>query len=369
MNGTDIERVDVVDAELVPMDTESGTEVAAYDPAAAAILAAMDQAATEHLDDIRPKKTKDGYTRDWAVWTEFHAWLAQQTGTALPLTAITKGTMVGFVNWLDEVQGAALSTIDRRITGVTVEGRRHGAQVPKEATVAARKALKPLKKDRARIARGRGQAAPATPAHLRQMNTADRLVPRKPGSRRRRKVYELPELAVLRNRALALMEFGIAGRAEEVSALEAVDIKLAEGGLEVHVPSVKDRPARDVEVDYGDNPETCAVRAWLAWKAAASITSGPAFRAVDQWGNLGTRRMSPNAVRLAITRAAAHAGVDTKLTGHSMRSGFITTGAKAGKRPDLLRKQSGHAEHSPVFETYIRKGTRWEETAGKGIGL
>lgn len=364
MSGTEVEHVEVVDAELVSV---TGGTVDRYDPATLAVLAAMDQAAEDHLKDIRPRKTKDSYERDWALWAEFHAWLVQNAGTPLPLTAVTKGTMVGFVVWLDDVKEAALSTIDRRITGVTVEARDRGVQVPKEATVAARKVLKAIGQDREKQARGRGQAAPATPGHLRQIVTADRIVPRKPGSRRRRAVYELPELTVLRNRSLALMEFGIAGRAAEVAALNVTDIRLAEGGLEVHVPGVKGRPDRDVEVDYADDPELCAVRAWLAWKEAAGIEQGPAFLPVDQWGHLGTARMSASAVRLAITRTAARAGVEVKLTGHSMRSGFITASTKAGKRPDLTRKQSGHAEGSPVFETYIRKIQRWEETAGKGI--
>jgi integrase len=365
MSGTELEHVDVVEAEIVV--ESGGGEVDRYDPATLAVLAAMEQAAEDHLKDIRPKKTKDGYARDWALWTEFHTWLAQNTGTLLPPTAVTKGTMVGFVVWLDDVKEAALTTIDRRITGVTVEARDRGVQVPKEATEAARKVLKSLGKDREKQARGRGQAAPATPGHLQQLVSADRVVPRTPGSRRRRAVYELPELAVLRNRAMALMEFGIAGRTAEVSALDVADIKLVEGGLEVHVPGVKGRPDRDVEVDYADDPALCAVRAWLAWKEAAALEQGPAFRPVDQWGHLGTTRMSPNAVRLAITRSAARAGVDVKLTGHSMRSGFITASTKAGKRPDVTRKQSGHAPGSPVFETYIRKIQRWEETAGKGI--
>ncbi|MGW9242549.1 tyrosine-type recombinase/integrase [[Kitasatospora] papulosa] len=364
MSGTELEHVDIVDAEIV---VEGGGELDRYDPAAVAVLAAMERAAEDHLKDIRPKKTKQGYARDWALWTEFHAWLGQNTGTPLPATAVTKGTMVGFVVWLDDVQEAALSTIDRRITGVTVEARGRGVQVPKEATEAARKVLKALGADREKQARGRGQAAPATPGHLQQIVAADRLVPRPAGSRRRRAVYELPELAVLRDRAMSLMEFGIAGRAAEVAALDVADIKLAEGGLEVHVPGVKGRPDRDVEVDYAENPDLCAVRAWQAWKEAAGIEQGPAFRSVDQWGHLGTARLSANAVRLAVTRSAARAGVDVKLTGHSMRSGFITASTKAGKRADLTRKQSGHAEGSPVFEKYIRKIQRWEETAGKGI--
>lgn len=366
MSSTDLEPVDdVVDAELVPADRAGA--LAAYDPATAAVLAAMEQAATEHLDDIRPDKTKAGYARDWALWEEFHAWLAERTGTALPTTAVTKGTLVGFVQWLDDVKEAAPNSIDRRITGVTVEARSRGAHVPKEATKAARQALKPLKKSRTRQARGRGQANAASPAHLKQITTAGRTVPRKPGSRRRRRTYELPELAVLRNHAMALMEFGVSGRAAEVAALDVADVVLAADGLEVHIPSIKDRPARDVEVDYAEDPLVCPVRAWLAWKAAAELVDGPAFRSVDQWGHMGTHRLSPDAVRLAITRAGVQGGVAVKLTGHSMRSGFITSSIKAGNRPDQVRRQSGHASNSPVFEAYVRKGQRWEETAGKGV--
>lgn len=361
----EVEPVEVVDAELVP--TGPAGDLTQYDPAVASVLASMRQAAQEHLKEITPDKTTSGYARDWELWKEFHVWLAQHTGTALPLTVIDEGTMVGFVKWLDSVKEAAPNTIDRRLTGVAVTAREMGANVPKTATEAARKALKPIKKNRAKQARGRGQAKPANAGHLKQLVTADRTVPRKPGSRRRRKTYELPELAVLRNRAMALMEFAIAGRASEVAALDVPDIVLAADGLEVHVPSVKDRPARDVEVDYADDPELCPVRAWQAWQEAARLVDGPAFRSVDQWGHLGTRRLSPDAVRLAITRAGVQAGVDVKLTGHSLRSGFITASAKAGKRPDIIRKQSGHAPNSPVFETYIRKGRRWEETAGKGV--
>ncbi|SMF85891.1 hypothetical protein [Streptomyces sp. Amel2xC10] len=168
-----LERADVVDGELLPAARASGpvTDVG-YDAATAAVLAALDHRAEEHLADARPKKTRDGYARDWALWEEFHGWLAGRTGHALPLTAVTVGTLVGFVVWLDEVKRAAPNSIDRRITGVTVTARRQGAAVPKEATTAAREALKPMKRDPQRLARGRGKAVAATPEHLRAMNTA-----------------------------------------------------------------------------------------------------------------------------------------------------------------------------------------------------
>lgn len=343
---------DVIDAELVPADTGAGTAAAVYDPATLAVLAAMEQAADEHLNEIRPANTKRGYANDWALWAEFHTWLAERTGHLLPLTAVTKGTLVGFVTWLDTVKEAAPNSIDRRITGVTVTARAHGVEVPKTATVAARKVLKPLKLDPARQARGRGQAPAAAPAQLQRMSAA-----------------AADGLTGLRDRALWLIAFAIAGRSAEVSSLNAEGMVLETEGLRVAVPSVKGLPGRKVTVAYGVNPDTCPVRAWLAWRAAAAVTNGPAFLPIDQWGNLGGRRLSAAACRDVIARNAVRAGVEVRLTGHSMRAGFITTSRKAGKREEKIREQSGHAANSPVFWRYIRDADAWTDAASEGIGL
>lgn len=281
-------RSEIAPYEARPIaDTPSAGTPAAYDPATIAVLHAMEQAAEEHLDAIRPENTKRGYDNDWALWKEFHGWLAERTGHPLPLTAVTKGTLVGFVTWLDQVKLAAPSSIDRRITGVTVTARSQGAEVPKTATVAARQALKPLKLDPLRQSRGRGQAPAATPQQLQKMSAA-----------------VADGLTGLRDRALWLMAFGIAGRSAEVSALTAQTIKLVSEGLEVDVPSVKGRPGRTVVVAYGKNPDTCPVRAWLTWKAAAGLATGPAFLPIDRWGNLGTHHLSPAACREIIARNA-----------------------------------------------------------------
>lgn len=348
---------EVVDAEVVGGDAlpavRSGAAVATeYDPATLAVLVAMEQAADEHIDAIRPHNTRRGYDNDWALWEEFHGWLAERTGHPLPLTAVTKGTLVGFVTWLDTVKEAAPSSIDRRITGVTVTARARGAEVPKSATVAARKVLKPMKLDPARIARGRGQAPAAAPAQLQRMSAV-----------------AADGLTGLRDRALWLVAFSIAGRSAEVSALNAEGLVLETEGLRITVPSVKGLPGRKVAVAYGANPDTCPVRAWLAWRAAAAITGGPAFLPIDQWGNLGTRRLSAAACRDIIARNAARAGVEVRLTGHSMRAGFITTSRKAGKREEKIREQSGHAANSPVFWRYIRDADAWTDAASEGIGL
>ncbi|ONK09557.1 Site-specific recombinase XerD [Streptomyces sp. MP131-18] len=312
----------------------------------------MEEAAEKHLDAIRPHNTKRGYANDWALWEEFHDWLGERTGHRIASTNVTRGTLVGFVVWLDTIKLAAPNSIDRRITGVTVTARSLGVEVPKEATVAARKALKPMKADPERLGRGRGKAAAATPEQLRQMAAA---VP--------------DSLTGLRDRALWLLAFAVAGRSAEVAALRADGIVQVSQGLDVHVPSVKGRPARDVVVGYGKSPDTCPVRAWLTWRAAADIMRGAAFVPIDRWGNLGDTALSAAACRDIIARNAERAGLAVRLTGHSMRAGFITTSRVAGKREEKIRAQSGHAANSPAFWGYIREADRWIDAASEDIGL
>jgi integrase len=351
--------------ELLPtLSSQADADLPVPVDPAAAVLAALDQAATKYLADRRPGKTKSGYARDWVLWREFLDWVGERTGQRPADTDLTKGTMVSFVVWLDQVKRAAPTSIDRRITGVTVTARReHGVTVPKEATEGAREALKPLKLDPTRIARGRGKAPAATPAQIREMNTA---VP-KPTQTRKKHVP--PDVALLRDRALAAMAFAIGGRASEVSALTVDGIKLGAEGLVVHVPSVKGRPARTVPVAFGEHAATCPVRLWLSWCEALGRTTGPAFVPVNEAGRLGERRLSPDGCRIAITRAAQRAELETRLTVHSMRRGLVTTGRKKGKRVEKLRAQTGHATNSPVFWEYVEEGEMWEDAATEGLGL
>ncbi|GGY71476.1 hypothetical protein GCM10010363_61030 [Streptomyces omiyaensis] len=366
---------EVVEAELVEDGPVDGAgEVAAHDPAAA-VLAAMNKKAAEKLYNDRPHKTKTGYARDWALWVEFHQWLEQQTGVRLQLSDIDVGTFVGFVTWLDEIKEAAPSSIERRVTGVCSEARRYGYTVPKEARAAATQALKPLKLDEERQKRGRGKAAAITPADLKKMNTAPVKVqrPTDPAASRSR-VLVVPELARLRDRALHTLRFAVAGRNGEMSKLDDSHIRLVAEGLEVHVPSVKGRPARDVVVAYGENLDTCPVRCWNAWLeaklAAGAAPDGPAFLGVDQWGNLSTKRLSPDGCGRALTRSAKYAGLTgRRITGHSARRGLVTTGRRKDKRVEKLRTQGGWAKNSPVFWEYVDEGDKWEDNATEGIGL
>ena len=134
-----------------------------------------------------------------------------------------------------------------------------------------------------------------------------------------------------------------------------------------------------VGVAYGDRAETCPVRAVRPYVAAASAAladqgrpsplSGPVFRKVDRWGRLGSKGVTGRTVAGVVKRLAADAGLDPALyAGHSLRAGFATTAARAGKPDRAIQKQTRHRSARTLAE-YVREGRLFDENASEGIGL
>ncbi|WP_234326718.1 integrase [Streptomyces sp. NRRL S-337] len=199
----------------------------------------MEQRSAQHEIDLRPQKTVDGYAADWKQWEVFCALLD------LPATAITPGFLTAFVEWLWWQPGWNRG----RPRPPRAEG-----QGPRVA------------EDR-RGPRSRTGPCPA---------------PRPPAGRPGR--HPRTRLGI-RDRAIILLQFAIAGREHEVARLRLRDIVEVEHGLEVDVRVSKISP-RKVKVPFGSRPSTCPVGAWRAWTEAAGLTDpdGYAFRALNPVG-------------------------------------------------------------------------------------
>jgi integrase len=309
-------------------------------------LAALDTAAAAYVDTQRPANTQRAYTADWRAWTTYTAALD------IPDTSDTAGALVGFVAWLERQQ-LAPSTVDRRLAGAVVGLRAHDAEPTKAATEAARAALNGYRRRLAEAGetRGRGQAPALTVKDIRAISAA------------------LPQsLAGTRDRALVLLAFGIAGRRSEVAGLLASDITEAPEGLVVTVRFGKSG-GRTVAVPHGSHEGTCPVRAWRAWRDAAGITGGPAFRRINRHDQLQLGGLSGAAVGEAINRAAARAGLSARFTGHSARAGLATEARRAGHDAKTIAVQGGWSPTSPVLHGYMRVVDRWSDNAVAGIGL
>lgn len=178
-----------------------------------------------------------------------------------------------------------------------------------------------------------------------------------------------------RDRALLLVGFaGYGLRRSELVAVTLADVTEVPEGLEIRVRRVRrvrgvPTATEDVvPIPYGRIP-TCPVRAWQAWLAAARITDGPAFRAVDRYGNISATPLADKTVARVVKRAAARAGLDPAVfSGHSLRAGLAVTAEALGVARELIMEQGGWRSES-TMRSYARRGALWRDVVAAQVGL
>lgn len=303
-------------------------------------LAQLDAAAEVYVAGQRPVNTLTAYARDWRLWEDF------THDTGIPLLSGTVGALVGFVRWLETTRQAAPATIDRRLTGAVVGLRQLHAHLDPDAERAARQALGGYRRRLAEagITRGRGKAHPITLPDLHAVS-----------------VSCPPSLAGVRERAIVLVGFGIAARCSDLANLLATDITRDPKGLVVTVRHGKS--VGESQIPYGKHPQTCAVRAWQAWIAAADITGGPALRRITRHDTISPGGLSPQAVDQALTRAGRRAGLPYTLTAHGLRSGFATEARRAGVPDHIIADQGRWKRGSLALHEYFRRLDSWTDNA------
>jgi hypothetical protein len=269
---------------------------------------------------MKPQNTRDGYAADWK-----------------------EGTYT------------APSTIDRRLSGVVVTGRsKHKLRLDKTVGSRARNVLKAKVKEleKTEEKRGRGPAPALLVEDLRKV------------------VAAVPDNRLgIRNRSIALAQFGIAGREHEVAFLRVRDFQEHENGLLVDVRVSMVAP-RKVKVTYGTYPSTCPVRAWRTWKEAVGLTDPDDFAYKPlhpRWHTVMDGGLDPETIGDVNTKLGALAELKFRPTGHSPRRGAATSSKRAGNDRKEIAKQGGWAANSAAMETYFEEVDGWEENAMNGV--
>lgn len=182
---------------------------------------------------------------------------------------------------------------------------------------------------------------------------------------------DLSKLKGVRDRALLLIGFTGAFRRSELVSIDMEHIKRTRDGFIINLPRSKtDQEGKGYKkgIPYGSDPLTCPVRALEDWVQASSIQEGAIFRRINRHGRI-LGRLTPQSVRLIVREAAEKAGLDPDLyAGHSLRSGFATSAAIAGKSERAIMDQTGH-ESLKMVRRYIRDGNLFRDNAASGIGL
>ena len=101
------------------------------------------------------------------------------------------------------------------------------------------------------------------------------------------------------------------------------------------------------------------VTALKQWLSQANIATGPVFRAIDQWGNVGRRPLTPQSVNLVLKARCKAAGLDTDLySAHGLRSGYLTEAANRGVPLQEAMQQSLHKSMNQAAAYYNEQDRR-----------
>jgi integrase len=173
-----------------------------------------------------------------------------------------------------------------------------------------------------------------------------------------------------RDRALLLVGFAGAFRRSELVSLDVEDLSWSNGGVSVTLRRSKtDQTQKGAVVDIPEGVRriTCPVAALRAWLEASGIGTGAVFREVTRGDRLAPGRLWPGALARVVKRAVAAAGLDeADFSGHSLRAGFLTAAARAGRRLEDIMRQSRHRSVATAVG-YIRKAGAFEDNAAKGL--
>ena len=346
-------------------------------------LAADHQAARRFAAAARSSATLRAYRSDWA---DFSSWCAERGLVPMPATPETVSLYIASRAEAgpDDDRGwptAPLkpATLERRLAAISQAHKLAGLETP------ASRAREPLHSVWAGVVRALGVArrkvAPALASDVVAMAAVcDEAV---------RLATAFPEeatpgaaLRARRDKAVVLLGFAAALRRSELAAVRIKDVSYTPEGLRLLIPKSKsdqEGAGQAVGVAYGGRPETCPVRSVRSYVAAASAAladqgrpsplSGPVFRKVDRWGRLGQSSITGRTVADVVKRLAAEAGLDPALyAGHSLRAGFATAAARAGKPDRAIQRQTRHRSARTLAE-YVREGRLFDENASSGIGL
>ncbi len=345
-------------------------------------LAADAESARRFAQAARSDATLRAYRSDWA---DFAAWCGDRQLVAMPATPETVALYIASRAEAgpdgDDGRPTAplkVATLERRMAAISQAHKLAGVESP------ALRSREPLHSVWAGITRTLGAArekvAPALAADVVAMAAAcDEAV------RLGETVEDAPPglaLRARRDKAMLLLGFAAALRRSELAAVRTEHLSFTPDGLRLLIPKSKsdqEGAGQVVGVAYGSRAETCPVRAVRSYLAAASREladqgrpsplSGPVFRSVDRWGRLGQKAITGRTVANVVKQYALAAGLDPTLyAGHSLRAGFATTAARAGKPDRAIQKQTRHKSAAMLAE-YVREGRLFDDNASEGIGL
>jgi site-specific recombinase XerD len=298
------------------------------------LAAAIDLAQAE-----KAVSTRKAYGTDFRL---FKAWCVARGVSSLPAAPETVAAYLAA-----EAKIAKPSTLGRRVAAIRYAHRLAGLPLPTDAE-GVKATMRGIRRT---LGSAKVRKAPAVAAKMLGM------VGTAPNS-----------LAGLRDRALLLLGFAEAFRRSELVALDVADIAETDAGLRVTIRHSKtDQEGQGITIAIARGDVACPVKALRAWLDAAGIEAGPLFRPINKAGRVAEKRLTDRSVANVVKAYAERAGFDAStFSGHSLRSGFLTSAAAKGASIFKMMDVSRHRSVE-TLRGYVRDAEMFKDHAGTGL--
>jgi integrase len=180
---------------------------------------------------------------------------------------------------------------------------------------------------------------------------------------------------VIRNKALITFGWASAMRRSEIVALNWSDLSFVEEGVLVTIRSSKTDQygeGQKIAILYGKYEHTCPVRNLQKWQLISASVLGEqasVFTSIGRGDNVTRKRLFDRDIARITKKLLLKIGVDPmNFSGHSLRSGFITTAAKHSVPDRVIMKHSRH-KSIQMLQVYTRDNSLLQDNATAMVGL
>ena len=292
--------------------------------------------------ESKSENTRKAYRADWK---SFSSWCGEHN--IIPMPAKPE-TIVLYITHMAN-SGRKSATINRALVSISQSHKLQGFETPTGNPI-VREVLKGIRR---KIGTAQREVAPVVVDRLKKM------------------IDVLPDNpAGVRDKTILLIGFTGAFRRSELVSIDVEDLQDVPEGIIIFLRRSKtdqNSHGRKIGIPFSKSENYCPVRSCRQWLSESKITSGPIFRSIDRHGNISSKRLSDRAVANIIKRTAEMAGLDPSMfSGHSLRSGFITSAAAANKSERRIMAVSNHKSER-IMRKYIRDGSIFVDHAGEGL--
>ncbi len=284
--------------------------------------------------------TRRAYRSDWAI---FCAWARDRAVPALPAAPEEVAAFLA----AEATRGVKVATLARRAAAIRYVHAAERLEPPTNAEV-VRATLRGIR-------RTLGSApAQKMPLLAAQVTVIARACP--------------DSIVGRRDRAIVLLGFAGAFRRAELAALAVDDLEDVPEGVRVTIRRSKGDPESGGQVvPILRGTGACPVAALRAWRDAAGIIEGPLFRRIRKGGVVTAAGLTAHSIAQIVKDAAARTGLDpARVAGHSLRAGFVTSAAVAGRSLFRIMDQTRH-RRVDTLRSYVRRAEEFQDHAAAGL--